>query len=220
MTYEVDPKSGLKFRTGTEDLMVIAEQPAYEKYLQLRNDDVLLDLGANIGAFAALYAPKVRRVVCFEPEPDNYALLMDNTFGHDNVISFQKAVMDNMAPPYIPFWINSKRNKGSHTTVETRGRQPIEVPTEPLSVVYHTWRPTVVKCDIEGAEYRTLLTTDTPSYVREIVMELHLTKKNWRSELAPRLIEKLSREGFATVRVPTITDRNWHTIGAFRRQDQ
>ena len=56
------------------------EEPETLRWLdELDVDDVLWDVGANVGMYS-LYAGKFRgcRVVAFEPEAQNYALLVDN----------------------------------------------------------------------------------------------------------------------------------------------
>lgn len=56
------------------------EEPQTVAWLEtLRPDDVLWDVGANVGLYA-IYAAKFRRcrVIAFEPESQNYALLVEN----------------------------------------------------------------------------------------------------------------------------------------------
>lgn len=57
-----------------------SEEPETIEWLdRLQQSDVLYDIGANVGMYA-VYAAKFRkcRVIAFEPEAQNYALLVDN----------------------------------------------------------------------------------------------------------------------------------------------
>src|SRR5512144_2652965 len=58
--------------------------------LPARLGDVL-DLGANVGLFAARIAPRARRVFCYEPVPANFAQLERNVAPLANVEAFREA---------------------------------------------------------------------------------------------------------------------------------
>lgn len=65
----------------------------------VKQGDVVVDLGANIGYFTLLAAKlvgKKGKVYAFEPEPRNYNYLLKNIElnGYDNVFAVQKAVSD------------------------------------------------------------------------------------------------------------------------------
>lgn len=62
--------------------------------------DVVLDIGAHIGYYTVLAARSVGnegRVIAFEPDPQNYSLLVKNVAknGYRNVTAVQKAVSWN-----------------------------------------------------------------------------------------------------------------------------
>ena len=64
---------------------------------EMKQGMIVVDIGAHIGYFTLLAARLVGetgRVFAFEPDPDNYSLLIKNVSvnGHDNVIPVQKAV--------------------------------------------------------------------------------------------------------------------------------
>jgi hypothetical protein len=82
----LDP-SGLWTRPGTLDRAIVRDS---EQYLGLDPGpkDVLLDVGANIGAVASLFLARgVRHVVAVEPEPQNFELLLLNTVGHQSRVT-------------------------------------------------------------------------------------------------------------------------------------
>jgi predicted methyltransferase len=65
----------------------------------VKEGDVVVDLGANVGYFTLLTAKLVGRkgkVYAFEPEPRNYGYLLKNIQlnGYEHVVASQKAVAD------------------------------------------------------------------------------------------------------------------------------
>ncbi len=67
----------------------------YDK-LKLNNDDIMLDIGANIGLATVLYHKKVKCVIAIEPESKNFEILRKNLQVNNcrNVIAINKAVSD------------------------------------------------------------------------------------------------------------------------------
>jgi FkbM family methyltransferase len=52
----------------------------------------VLDIGANVGLFAARIAPRAGRVVCYEPVPENFAVLRQNLAAWPSVTAHCEAV--------------------------------------------------------------------------------------------------------------------------------
>ena len=79
-------------------IISIWEKLTTEKFKEVvREGDVVVDLGANMGYFTLLAARlvgKEGKVYAFEPEPINYSLLVKNVElnGYDNVVTVPKAV--------------------------------------------------------------------------------------------------------------------------------
>src|SRR5215211_7535318 len=68
--------------------------------------DVVLDIGANIGFMTIQLAQQAKHVYAFEPSPDNFKKLEENTKDLDNVTNYQIAVSNRVghSPLYIcPF---------------------------------------------------------------------------------------------------------------------
>lgn len=212
--------TGLLMRPGTMDGYVIGERRGYLA-LGPRPDDVLLDVGGNIGAVAHEFAAAGCRVVTVEPEPDNYQLLEANTAPMaERVTAVRAAVVDQHPPSRsVPLYCNTAgKNKATHTLVATRGRTAVAVATVTLAELFDRHRPTLLKIDIEGGEYALAPTLrHLPAYVRAIAMELHLNRKTWRTEQAPALAQAITDQGFAAVRAPRIGEKNWHTLAVWSR---
>jgi FkbM family methyltransferase len=123
----------------------------------IKEGNVILDLGANIGYFTLLAARltgEKGRVYSFEPEPTNYSLLLKNIElnGYDNVVAMQKVVTDIAGK--VKLFIDSK-DTGAHSIFRPgTSREYIEVesvvPDEFFKDKEHSID--VVKMDVEGAE--------------------------------------------------------------------
>ena len=180
-------------------------------------DDVIMDIGANIGCFAVYAGEKgYKQLYCYEPEPSNFDLLKENTKHLKKCKLINKAILssysnDDKIDFYIP---KNKVNMGSCSSYVTRGRDKISVGTINFKDELDKIKPNIIKMDCEGAEYD-LLQTPLPDCVKKITIEIHLNKKDWRYKQAPALIKKF--EDWIVIKKPVITDKNWHTIAKYIR---
>lgn len=220
--YEVvtDRRTGLRYRADTYDLHVIGERRSYTRAVPPRPDDVLLDVGANIGSVSLAWLQAGASVVAFEPEPENYRLLTTNLTAYDlsRAVALEAAVGGPGSSEERLLWTTRGSNLGIHSTVQRRGRVPVPVRCYPLAGMWAAYRPTVLKIDIEGGEYELLPDlVAIPDHVRAVIIELHLTKGEWRFKLAPQVVRAMAHQGFMVVREPVIGLKNWTTLGAWTR---
>ena len=88
-------------RAFRDYIMIDWEKTTTEKFKEVvRQGDVILDLGANMGFFTLLAARLTGhqgRVYSFEPNPTNYGLLLKNLEinGYSNVTVIQKAISNH-----------------------------------------------------------------------------------------------------------------------------
>ncbi|MBL8724970.1 MAG: FkbM family methyltransferase [Planctomycetes bacterium] len=163
------PGLDLRIRAYTRDLMGrhLYKRGQYEQILsnfvlhelQLADDAVALDLGANLGWYSLLLArrwPQLR-IHAFEPEPRNLALLERNVRdnGITNVTVHGAAVAERGGT--MEFYPYPEKNMGRHSLVPQPGCTPITVPVttvddflqraqlDPGAVQF-------VKLDVEGYE--------------------------------------------------------------------
>mgnify|MGYP003114803403 FL=1 len=199
-------------REDTLDEYIFKEVRSAYKDLKIKEGDVVLDLGANIGAFAKQTAEKGATVHCYEPEPNNFVLLKYNS---PNTNNHKKAVVGKQNGN-IKLFINSKRNKGIHMTRPVNGRESIEVETVSFSDLINEIKPNKIKIDVEGAEYG-FLPFEFPSFVKKLVMEIHFQyDPSWR-KLGREVHDSMVRQGFVSLKEFKDTGKNWHTIGAYER---
>ena len=165
-------------REGTSDEFVVREvfSGEYNK-LNIQKDDVILDFGLNIGMFTCFALKRgAKKVISFEAEEENYNLAVKNVSKNFPDSSryelFNKAVVGNQDSIRY-FSINIKKNKGAHSLVAKKGRDRITVNCININDVIDTYNPTIIKMDIEGAEYECLPAVTDWNNIREVIFEFH-----------------------------------------------
>jgi FkbM family methyltransferase len=149
------------------------ESGIYEQLYQLTEHDVVYDIGAHVGYFTALVAPRVKHVVAFEPEPRNFMSLTARCGSLRNVTLYNKAVMHSVGDVLL---YRSTINSGGHSVnypwidgdiVSVRGTC--------LDLEVRVPAPTFLKIDCEGAEHHVLLGAARVlrNFKPHIAMEIH-----------------------------------------------
>jgi len=222
----LDNGTGMYCRPNTIDRDVIREvinRNAYKNLVnKLEPEDIVLDLGGHIGTFANLVALKVKRVICFEPSPENFELLELNTQRFSNVELHNKAVTDKEQDK-IEFWFITKpksnnKNTGAGGVYKKRGRSIVMVDNMHIRDVLEQIKPTKIKCDIEGAEYEIFSETEVPNTVKAIIFEIHRQGVKDAKQKYDKLENNLLSQGF-TVHKPENFFKNkaWYFTVYFDR---
>jgi FkbM family methyltransferase len=177
---------GFNVRCGQCDLYTFAN--LFEDYpieivrQALREVDLVLDLGANVGAFSFLV-----RVLCeqdnlwpsiksLEPNPQNVAFLRQQPFAHGVEIA-EAAVGPTEGWGQLVAGKNSVTDRVDFS--DTRNQRNVRVVT--LETLCD--RPALVKMDIEGGE-REILRNGLPPNVLHLLLEWHASAGTER-DLAP-----------------------------------
>lgn len=156
----------------------------------LREGDVAVDVGANVGyltTLAAMLVGPTGHVVAFEPGPENLARLRANLALNDctNVTVIEKAVTNQVGD--VEFFINSDDSggnalwdpaqyPGNEKCLATPIRLTLPGTTLDAELEQLRLSPKVIKIDTEGAEQRVLegmrglLASQEPRF---IIAELH-----------------------------------------------
>lgn len=200
---------GVYVREGTYDDAVVKELRTYS-HMDVK-DKVFLDIGANIGAVSRWALDQgASKVISVEPEPNNLELLRVNARGAKII----PAAVVSKPKGKIPLYLSTTgKNPGNTSTMPFKGRTIVQVKAVGFMDLLETYRPEVLKIDCEGAEYEFLMAL--PSFVKQVTMEIHLNKPDWRKEQAPRIVKLFNR--WKVVKEPIIGEQNWHTTGAWRR---
>lgn len=207
----------IQYRPGTNDRQIWCEaHVAYRAVAPWVTRGHILDVGAHIGGFTRwTLSAGAAKIVAVEPEPENFSLLCANTEGYP-VRCVRAAVTAAGATALLSR--HDGRNTGGHQTGRIYGRTDVvQVPAIRLGDLL-TPRTTVVKIDIEGAEFELdIARTLTGSSVRVLVAELHLTSRAARISHAPQLVSDLQAQRWSQLISPDIGSRNWTTIAAWLR---
>ena len=165
-----------KVRPMTSDSVVVEEVMGgtYRK-LNIQHDDVVLDIGMNIGIFT-IWALRqgAKFVYGYEPDPNNYSLAQYNIKKNScdsKSKQFNKAVIGTDDKQRY-FAINLKRNKGAHSLVPKRGRNKITVDCVNINEILKL-NPTIIKMDIEGGEYECLKAVKSFIGIKQLILEFH-----------------------------------------------
>jgi len=160
------------FREGTDDEAFWHAVYTHDEYHvpTFAATDVVLDLGASIGAFShRAHDQGSRQIYAFEACPENFAVAQKNVGHLDGVHLYHQALVGDRQPATLPFPVgNNSFFIQEHATVE--------VPTITLeAIVRAVGEVRYLKIDIEGSEWDVLyaMPDDIWSQIHEIVGEYH-----------------------------------------------
>ncbi len=157
-------------------------------YGQLPQIGVILDIGANIGAFSLLAAHTTKAsIFALEPVPDNFKILDKNIRLNNfttRIMPFCSALGAKNETRNI---VLSKRNMGGHSFF-IPGNKTIPVQCNTLETFLkknNIQHVDFLKCDCEGSEYEILLNTPLSVFekISRIAVELHDSRDHSISDI-------------------------------------
>jgi FkbM family methyltransferase len=204
---EVDDGARFMAHVNTSDALMIWEIWKAKVYDDVRipicAGDVVLDMGAHIGAFAVRAARLAQggQVYAYEASPKNFALLTENRklnnlgnlYIENSAVSNQRGLM----PFYTP---SDNRILGSLLQSTSSFMEMVQTTTFSDIIAEHAISQIdFLKVDVEGAEFDILFANpdETLSKTRQIVMEFHEFKGDKRNHRD--LVNLLSFHGFKVV---------------------
>lgn len=153
----------------------------------VKQDDVMWDIGANVGIYSVFLAPFVTQMVSFEPHPMNAGRLLENAELNDVAIDLRLYALSNQTGVYkFTYDVTTghggdKLSPNGEIEVAIRRAKTID----PL--------PDIVKIDLEGHELAVLEGfEDILSKVRFVVVESH------SADNLPTIIEIFDQAGLTT----------------------
>lgn len=183
------------------------EEPETISWLDaIQAGDVLYDIGANVGLYA-IYAAKFRkcRVFAFEPEAQNYALLMENVSLNDLrgrclpacLALARQTAIGRLRVRYLTKsgaynLFRTKDGQTADTNSAGFDQLALGVSIDDLVGRYGLPAPTHLKIDVDGIEPEIIAGgLETIRFVRSILIELNAKSPN---DLA--VIDQLAKFGF------------------------
>lgn len=142
---------------------------------------IVMDWGMNIGAFGKMVLQQpIKQYIGVECHPDNFEVAKRN-LGDDPRVTLIQAAVGIEDGDLLLHLTRSKQNFCSGTvhlkSDRAKSLRPIQLNVKSLDVkkLLENFRPTHVKCDIEGSEYPILeyLNYQFPDSVQQLAIEFH-----------------------------------------------
>jgi FkbM family methyltransferase len=175
-----DKKTKLFLRPGTSDKAMLNDCVKKDYKLVDCKDQIVLDLGSNIGGFMYRAARDgAKQIISYEPEPYNFEMLERNLaviaqqFPLVELEAVNAAVFD--ANGFMDLQIRSGNNAScscSITRSKLKTGTSVSVRVESFKEILEKYKPTFIKIDVEGAEYK-IFEDEIPDHVKRIAFEFH-----------------------------------------------
>ena len=155
----------------------------------IKPNDIVVDLGANVGLFTRHAASIASTVIAVEGSPELYSCLVENTYDLQNVQCLNAIIEMEEGDSEMHHW-TSKIN-------------PIYVDLEKIMEMYGLDHIDFLKCDIEGAEWGLFRNTQpsTIAKISKIALEPHNDKKGsnpWELFLPGKIRHDFTRKNEVT----------------------
>jgi FkbM family methyltransferase len=191
--WEYKNSDGIKFklRRYCWDSGIIMETWWLNEYLrfspEIKENSIIIDVGAHIGAFSLFIASKFNnvKVLAFEPDPDNFALLTANIKlnGLENNIFPYRLAFSNKSGKKIKINIHPYNTGMSSATQSYKGLvkgqksyfEALTVSLDDIFVKHNITNCDLLKMDCEGCEYVVILNTKegTLKKIKNLSLEYH-----------------------------------------------
>ena len=197
-------KTGLKIkiRVKSTDLMALTNVWIRNEYeienFSIKDDDVIIDVGAHIGLFSLLVSQKSRngKIFSFEPIKENFSLFNSNLeLNHiKNIFPFNMAVSKNADG--VELFLS---DDDSAHSIFSKKVNSISIESISLQKIFDENKIDfckLLKLDCEGAEYQ-IIDSLSPEYmdrIQNMAIEYHFADS--RPELVEKLITKIKNSGF------------------------
>ncbi len=180
--FEVPVKDAIqtvRLRPYAGDMAILYEVFARSEYdipeemLDPESVETVVDAGAHIGLAALYFANRYPRaqVHCLEPNPNNYALLCENTRSNPRINPINAGLTGQ--PSEDMYISTSGRTSHFQLNASGKGRRVPTTTIEELCEEHSIGRINLLKLDIEGGEVDVLAHPAFLSRVDAIIAELH-----------------------------------------------
>lgn len=189
-TWQKTPIGWMKFEPAWEGILATGEpEPETSPVCaaHLRAESVFYDIGAHVGFYSLMAAPRVKQVFAFEPDPDNYSVIQEVIARNElsNIAAYPAAISDSNGQLTFER-SNGLRMSGHIAGVGCDGADSGERLAVPAFTLDEFCRahplPTFIKIDVEGAEAAVLrgaarlLREQRPTLLIEVHREEYLAE--------------------------------------------
>lgn len=200
LNFTLRDKTGV-FKDNISDRLVLKETFELNTYSLSEQDfnhsGVFVDIGANIGAVSILASILgAKRVVAFEPEPENCKFLMEHLNGNSVPAEVHRVAVAGKNGN-IKFLPSQGASTSREDALTAHPEMVIEVPAITLEeALTNIPEIDVLKCDCEGMEYGLFLNPAVNIKARKIVMEYHRTTREQFGAMVATLIRTHNVQAF------------------------
>ena len=192
-------------------------------FLEVKKEDICLDLGANIGfASLVMWIKGVKHIYALEPNKEAFFELKKNLKGIRNITIFNMAI-SSVTKKQKLFLHNSIKKKSESNKILQHSQSSsllsdksnigdcyYEVNSIKLKELFNKllMQPNIIKCDIEGGEYiiyKDLVEVPNSHNIRKIFVECHSDKYPQYQNLHKDFIEIIKDNN-----LEKIIDTTWH----------
>jgi len=169
-------------------------------------DAIVMDWGANIGGFGRMLMDKpIKRYIGVECHPENFEV-MEKNLGDDLRFALIEAAVTNQDAGNIDLYMTGSKQEFCSGTTNPKSNAAKNMRKKKVSVatvngyrLLEKYKPTHLKCDIEGEEYR-MFDPDwlIPDSVKQLSLEFHWADRIL-SDYESTVRESLIRQGFTPV---------------------
>lgn len=199
----------IKLRANSTDIHVFANVWLIEEYkrkgFEIKDHDLIIDIGAHIGLFTIYAAQfcKHGKIFSFEPIKENFDLLKENIELNNlkNIEYFNLAVLDR--EDQIKIFKSNDQSAYSIYKIGTDYQMTNIMSLQKIFDDNKITRCDLLKLDCEGSEYQILMSLPESYFQRieKICMEYHIINNN--SESLESLKTKLVSLGYKLELLPT-----------------
>lgn len=155
------------YRVSSDDLYLDGMRPVFEPHMVqlfqslISQEDIVADVGANIGLTALLFQGLAAHVYAFEPSPTTYAILEENLRENKvkNVEAFNIGLGQNSETQSLTFASNNRSggSVGNQFQVSS-GHTTEQIVIDTLDRFFSEGRkvPSFLKIDVEGFEQKVI----------------------------------------------------------------
>ena len=167
---------------------------------------IVMDWGANIGGFGRMLMDKpIKQYIGVECHPENFEV-MEKNLGDDLRFALIEAAVTNQDAGNIDLYMTGSKQEFCSGTTNPKSNAAKNMRKKKVSVatvngyrLFEKYKPTHLKCDIEGEEYR-MFDPDwlIPDSVKQLSLEFHWADRIL-SDYESTVRESLIRQGFTPV---------------------
>jgi FkbM family methyltransferase len=196
---KIDIPKNLKFSLSEKDMGLSNELRTFgfrepinsrEYYNFLSKEDIVLDIGSNLGYFALL-ATRAKKIICIEPLEECIPILTKNLNDEEKIRNYK--IINKAVGKKKHMYIEKNKKLNQSRVFDRCNEYTKKVKSETLDYFIKKFKANVLRMDLEGYEYD-LLYKKIPEKVTKISLEYHtnfLGRKKTK-----RFMEYMEKEGF------------------------